>query len=104
MKINYLTIYKIKNAKELGTAPVEMSAMSCHPIYMFADKDCTDLYYEINMPEILENVKTYARKVYDCKFYDDNNNDYDTVVVAEERPFQYQSVSSSIAPFLKHSK
>lgn len=104
MKINYITIYKIKNPKELGTAPVQMSALSCHPIYMFADKGNSDLYYEINMPEILENVKSYAKKVYDCKFYDDDNNDYDTIVVAEERPFQYQHIDANIAPFVKHSK
>jgi hypothetical protein len=104
MKINYITIYKIKNPKELGTEPVVMSALSCHSIYMFADKGCEDLYYEINMPEILSNAKTFAQKVYDCKFYDDDNNDYDTVVVAEERPFQYQSIDSSVHPFLKHAK
>jgi hypothetical protein len=104
MKINYITIYKIKNPKELGTAPVVLSALSCHPIYMFADKGCADLYYEINMPEILENVKSFSKKVYDCTFYDDDNNNYDTVAVAEERPFQYQNLDASIAPFVKHSK
>jgi hypothetical protein len=103
MKINYLTIYKLAKDKSDPTK-CHMSALSCHPIYMFADKDCSDLYYEINMPEILENVKSYSKKVYDCKFYDDDNNNYDTVVVAEERPFQYQHLDANIAPFVKHSK
>lgn len=94
MKINYLTLYKIKQSKdENGKFRLEeMSAMSCHPIYMFADKGCSDLYYEINMPQILENVKGYARKVFDCKFQEDDEQNFDSLVVAEERPFQYHNL------------
>lgn len=94
MKINYLTIYKVKNTKDENGKFVlcEMSAMSCHPIYMFADKGNSDLYYEINMPEILENVKTYARKVYNSKFQEDDPENFNTYVVAEERPFQYDNL------------
>jgi len=103
MKINYITIYKLAKDKSDPTK-CSMSALSCHPIYMFGDKGCSDLYYEINMPEILNNAKSFANKVYDCKFYDDDNDNYDTVIVAEERPFQYQNIDSVIAPFVKNSK
>ena len=95
MKINYISIYQVEHTKnDKGQiVPTKIIGKSCHPVTMFADAGNTDFYYEVHLPEILENAYKYASVSHpDLVFSrNENNTNFNAVVMPEERPFQYEN-------------